>query len=116
MEDPRLSKLISLLDSILYGRKPLIPSNSSLFIEAICAQPDPAACIAKLIGSPSGLSSVQACMRFNVKLDFLNGSATALLRYLQAPVLKTIAGGYPLPQVLLKIFDPPIFWAPFSQA
>jgi hypothetical protein len=55
-------------------------------------------------------------MRFDIKLDFLNGSATALLKYLQAPVLKTIAGGDPLTQVVLKIVDPPIFWAAFSQA
>jgi hypothetical protein len=55
-------------------------------------------------------------MRFDIKLDFLNGPATKLLEYFQAPVLKTIAGGDHLNQVLLKIVDPPIFWAAFNQA
>lgn len=115
MTNPRLQKLNSFFNSILYERAVVGPSNAPLFIEAICAQQDPATCMNRLI-SKVGLTSVQECMRFDISLDFLNGPATTLLKHLQAPELKTIAGGNPLNQLLLKIVDPPIFWAAFSQA
>jgi len=114
--NPRASKLHKFLDSILFERQRPTRTNASLFIEAICAQPDPAACITRIIGSKAGLTPVQECMRFDVNPSFLNGHATSLLIYIQAPVLETIAGGDYLNQVLLKVVDPPVFWTAFGQA
>jgi hypothetical protein len=116
MDNPRAIKLKKLLDSILFGRQAFTPQNATLFLEAICAQSDPADCISKLIASKAGLVSLQAAMRYDLSVTFFNGPATTLLRYLQAPELMTISRGDFLNQVVLKIVEPPIFWSVFSQA
>jgi hypothetical protein len=55
-------------------------------------------------------------MRSNLSSTFLNGAATALLKYIQAPELTTTCQGDFLGQLVLKIAEPPIFWSPFAQA
>jgi hypothetical protein len=52
-------------------------------------------------------------MRCDLSVPFLNGPATAVLQYLQAPTLKDIAGGKFLHDILLAIVEPPIFWTKF---
>lgn len=115
VSDPaRVTKLARFLDSILYGGQPLkTAQNGSLFIEALCGQPDPPTCIERVISSPHGLSSVQACMRFNATSAFQNGPATNLIRYIQCPTLKIILGGDYLHQIILHIVEPPFFWNAF---
>lgn len=115
VSDPaRATKLARFLDSILYGNQTLkTGSNGVLFIEALCAQPDPPTCIERVISSPHGLSSVQACMRFDDAPSFQNGPATNLIRYIQCPTLKIILGGNYLHQIILRIVEPPIFWNTF---
>ena len=116
-DDLRAGKLSRLLDQIVTGKQPLSNSKQGeLFIEAICAQPDPATCINKIITSPKGLFSVQACMRFNTSPAFFNGLGTSLIFYLQDPALRTISGGDLLHQIILIIVEPPIFWEAFVQA
>lgn len=116
-DDARAGKLAKFFDLTLSGKQPLQTSqNGNLFIEAVCAQPDHATCINKLVTSPKGLSSLQACMRFNTSTTFFNGSATLLFKYIQVPTLKSISGGDLLSQVVLHIVEPPIFWKPFLQA
>ncbi|KAJ7494735.1 P-loop containing nucleoside triphosphate hydrolase protein [Mycena galericulata] len=83
-DDIRATKLNKLLNEVLHGT-PLTKHNFSRFLEAICSQSDPAACMNKIIGSPTGLGSVQAAMRFDLSDEFLNGSATDTIAYLQAP-------------------------------
>jgi hypothetical protein len=114
--DNRASKLNKLFGDILYKRQTVTIQNAPRFLEAICAQPDPADCISKLIASNVGLASVQASMRSNLSTAFLNGAATSLLKYIQAPELATIGRGDFLGQLVLKIVEPPIFWSPFTQA
>ncbi len=79
-------------------------------------QADPPTCVHEIISSHNGLPSVQACMRFNISPIFINGGATELLRYLQAPALKTICGGDLLREVVLCIVKPPMFWNVFVKA
>jgi len=114
--DNRTSKLNKLFGAILYGQQTVTIQNAPLFLEAICAQSDPADCVSKLITSKAGLASVQAAMRSNLSSTFLNGAATALLKYIQAPELATISRGDFLGQLVLKIVEPPIFWSPFIAA
>jgi hypothetical protein len=114
--DNRTSKLNKLFGAILYGQQTVTIQNAPLFLEAICAQSDPADCISRLIVSKAGLASVQAAMRSNLSSTFLNGAATALLKYIQAPELATIGRGDFLGQLVLKIVEPPIFWSPFIEA
>ena len=113
--DPaRATKLAKFFNSILYGDQTLkTAQNGVLFIESLCAQPDPPTCIEKVISSPHGLSSVQACMRMNAAPSFQNGPATNLIRYIQCPALKIILGGDYLHRVLRHIVEPPIFWNAF---
>jgi len=116
-DNVRRGKLTQFLDGIISGKKPLgTARDGERFIEAICVQPDPPSCIAKLISGSSGLASVQACMRFKRDSAFLNGPATTFLQYLQAPALKTICGGEFLHRTILHVVEPPIFWDAFVRA
>src|SRR5580658_2006870 len=105
----RAIKLGKQLDVILRGGQPLTTQNYTLFLEAICAQPVPATCVSKIISSPTGVSAVQSAMRFDLSTKFLNGLATQLLMYLQAPDLATIGGGGFLHQILFELVEPPFF-------
>jgi hypothetical protein len=116
MDNPRTSRLNKLFEDILGGRQEINAQNVGLFLEATCAQADPVECINKLIVSKAGLTSIQTAMRINLSTTFLNGPATALLKYLGAPELLTISRGDFLNQVLLKIVKPDIFWSAFSKA
>ncbi|TDL13313.1 hypothetical protein BD410DRAFT_679296, partial [Rickenella mellea] len=105
-----------LFDTVLQGKQALGPKNANLFIEAVCAQPDPVNCISMIVESKAGLSSIQSVMRFDLSLSFFNGHAGNLIGYIQAPDLKTIGGGSFLNDIILKIVEPPIFWTPFRKA
>ncbi|KAJ7170685.1 P-loop containing nucleoside triphosphate hydrolase protein [Mycena crocata] len=111
----RASRLTKLLNDILHGTK-LNNHNFSRFLEAISNQADPAACVNKIIGSPTGLASIQAAMRFDLTDSFLNGGATDTIDFLRAPELDSIGGGGLLRQIIQKIVDPPIFWDAFTNA
>ncbi|KAF8533083.1 P-loop containing nucleoside triphosphate hydrolase protein [Trichophaea hybrida] len=116
-DNVRQGKLTQFLDNVVSGKKILgTVKEGERFIEAICAQSDPPSCVTKLISGSNGLTSVQACMRFKTDPVFLNGSATSLLRYLQAPALKAICEGDFLQQIILHVVDPPIFWNAFVWA
>ncbi|KAJ6619752.1 P-loop containing nucleoside triphosphate hydrolase protein [Mycena sp. CBHHK59/15] len=115
-DDVRASRLRNLLNDVLHGKISLSKHNFSLFLEAVCGQSDHAACLNKIIGSVHGLASIQAAMRFDLSPSFLNGGATNLVTYLQAPELKNIGGGDFLRQVVLALIDPPIFWTAFTEA
>lgn len=116
-DDPRAARLATFLRAVLSGKQGLRTlKDGNLFIEAICAQPDPSTAIYDIVSSQDGLASLQACMRFNNSLTFFNGPAASLLRYFQAPVLKTICGGDFLRQILIAIVKPPIFWDAFVKA
>ncbi|KAJ7241901.1 P-loop containing nucleoside triphosphate hydrolase protein [Mycena haematopus] len=114
-DDIRTTKLNKLFNEILHGT-PLTRQNFLLFLEAIPNQPDHAACMNKIIGSPTGLASIQAAMRFDLSDKFLNGHATDILSYLQDPELESIGGGSFLMQIVKRIVEPPIFWDAFTNA
>jgi len=109
--DDRVTRLSKLFHKVLYDQRALSTArDGKLFIEALCVQTDPAACAHKLITSPSGLSALQASVRFDTSITFLNENAAPLLRYLQSPSLKAISSGSILAQLLLSMVEPPFFW------
>ncbi|KAG2072160.1 hypothetical protein BDR04DRAFT_1097127 [Suillus decipiens] len=108
----RTAQLEKRFNDILNGRVTADARSYALFLEAICAQQDPAACINKIVESPHGPSAVQAAMRYNTNSQFLNGTATKLLLYL----FRATDLGDVLDHLLTAIVDPPIFWTAFSQA
>ncbi|KAF8957447.1 hypothetical protein BDZ97DRAFT_106463 [Flammula alnicola] len=89
--------------------------NAGHFLEAICAQPDPAACVDKIIASKSGLLTLQQAVRCKLSPQVFNGQASDLT-FLQAPDLQIIHGGTYLNDVVTKIIQPPIFWDVFRAA
>jgi hypothetical protein len=113
----RSSRLRSFFAKVLAGKQDITTvSNARLFLEAICDQPDPATCIQRLIGSAHGLPSIHSAARIDASSSFLNGPLAALLRYLQAPPLKSLCGGDVLRQIILSIVDPPLVWDAFVEA
>lgn len=111
----KTARLKSFLNSVLRGEKQ-VGTQGSLFLDAICAQPDPAACVGNIIASDKGLSSLQEAIRSNFSISFFNGSVTSFVEYLQAPALRTIGGGQFIIKIILAIVDPPIFWSQFIDA
>lgn len=109
--DARVTKLSAFFNKVLHDQRKLSTArDGKLFIEAVCAQADPPTCAHKLLSSPSGLSVLQASVRFDTSVSFCNEEAVSLLRYLQAPSLKAIGSGSVLGQLLLSIVEPPFFW------
>ena len=116
-DDRRIASLSAFFNQVIHGRRTLSSSrNGKLFLEALCAQSDPAACAHKLITTPSGLSSLQASVRFDLSVTFLNNHAAPLLRYLQSPDIKSIGSGSVLTQLLSPLVDPPFFWEALVKA
>jgi hypothetical protein len=89
----RSSRLRNLFAKVLSGKQGITDANTSLFLEAICDQSDPATCIQRLINSGHGFLALQSALRINTSSTFLNGPLPSFLRYLQAPELKSICGG-----------------------
>ncbi|KAJ7104159.1 P-loop containing nucleoside triphosphate hydrolase protein [Mycena belliarum] len=114
-DEIRLSKLNKLFNQVLHGT-PLDQHNFSRFLEAIRSQSNHAACVDKIIASPTGLESIQAAMRFDLTDSFLNGGGTDTITYLQAPELGKIGGGGFLRQIIQHIVEPPLFWTKFVEA
>src|SRR5690349_19087304 len=109
-DDPRAARLSTFFNSVIQGKRTLsTPRDGKLFVEAVCVQPDPATCAHKLISSASGLSTLQASVRFDTSDAFLNEHATSLLLYLQTPSLESIGSGSVLAQLLVSMVDPPFF-------
>ena len=113
----RSAKLVKFFGSIVRGDRTLKSlKEAELFIEALCDQPDPPACIEKVVSGSGGLSAVQSSLRFSASTSFLNGPAAALIRYIQDPGLKLILGGDYVRQVTQIMVEPPIFWNVFLQS
>lgn len=116
-DDPRIARLSKLFNDSVSGRRKLNSSrDGKLFIEAICAQADPATCLHRLLSSPAGLPAVQACTRFDTSPEFINETTVLLLQYLWHPSLEVIDSGLALGNILVAVVDPPFFWDNFTKA
>lgn len=110
-DNQRATRLSGFFNKVLHNERKLTTSrDGKLFIEALCTQVNVATCAHKLLSSPYGLSSLQASVRFDTSVSFLNDNAAPLLRYLQDPSLKSIGSGSVLAQILICIVEPPFFW------
>ncbi|PBK92624.1 P-loop containing nucleoside triphosphate hydrolase protein [Armillaria gallica] len=115
--DIRTARLRRIFDNVLQGKQSLENQTSSqLFLQALCLQADPPACIDRILASKFGLSSLQTAFQSNPTTVFLNGLATDALIYLQNPDIKTISCGQFLTKILLAIVDPPLFWDALVEA
>ncbi len=116
-DDPRITRLSAFFNQVLHGQRTLTTArDGKLFIEAMCVQADPATCAHKILSSPSGLSCLQASVRFDTSVTFLNEDAVSLLRYLQTSSLKGIGSGSVLAQLLLSMVEPPFFWEALTKS
>ncbi|KAH6712371.1 NFX1-type zinc finger-containing protein 1 [Leptodontidium sp. MPI-SDFR-AT-0119] len=116
-DDPRVLKLSKFFDDVLYGRRaPNSSREGKLFLDALCVQADHATCAHKILTSTSGLTALQASMRFDTSPAFLNDHALRLLNFLQAPELTAIDSGSVLSKILITIVEPPFFWDAYTKA
>lgn len=116
--DPlRRARLNTFFSNVNHGERSLkIPQDGNRYIEALCCQPDPAACVQAVVSTPAGLQALQISLRFDISDAFLNGAASDLLAYLQHPDLESLLGGVLLRQVLESITTTPIFWNALVQS
>ena len=75
----RSSRLRNLFAKVLSGKQGITDVNTSLFLEAICDQSDPATCIQRLISSGHGFLALQSALRINTSSTFLNGPLPSFL-------------------------------------
>ncbi|KAL8647529.1 MAG: hypothetical protein Q9210_005505, partial [Variospora velana] len=117
-EDPvRLARLNNLFHSVNKGDRSLKSSrDGDRYIESLCCQSDPAACIDQVLHSPAGMSALQSSIRFDLSSTFLNGPASKLLSYLQHTELGSSLQGALLRQVLASIAGTALFWNALEQA
>jgi len=95
----------------LFGNHPITNSTEAkLFLEGLCLQPDPVACIEKLRSSPRGLDILQNALFVDVTPEFINGYVAEFLIYTQDEKLRYITGGKFLDEVALAVVSPPVFW------
>lgn len=116
ISDKRALALARRFDEVTESGKRPLAKQASLFIESICAQPSPPACVEKLIGRPHGLSSLQDAMSADLSATFYNGHAIKLFNYFASPGLKELAGGSKLKEVLISIVQPPTFWTEYVRS
>lgn len=112
----RALKLNKQLDAVIGGKQVVTRVNAAQFLEAIYSQPEPVACIHKVITSKAGLDSIQKAVFTDFSSPFLNNSAARFVLYLRAPELKDIGGGHYVEQIVNKLVQPPVFWHALSQA
>ncbi|KAI9668499.1 MAG: hypothetical protein M1829_005377 [Trizodia sp. TS-e1964] len=116
-ESPRIVKLTKYFHDVLNNRRKLSTSrDGKLFLESICVQADAPTCAHRLISSPSGLSALQASLRFDTSITFLIENTVPVLRYFEAPSLAAIDSGSILNQILLCMVEPPFFWEAFTSS
>ena len=113
----RANKLQSRYYKVLSGEVDIKRAqDAKVFVEAICNQSEPVKCTQRLISSPKGLAALGTALQADLSLDFLNHSATALIKYIQAPELMVTCQGEFLQCLIMTITEPPIFWNAFIKA
>ena len=90
--------------------------DGNRYIEALCSQSDPAACVQAVVSTPSGLHALQLSHQFDISDAFLNGASSDLLNYIQHPDLESLLGGALLRQLLESITTTPIFWTALEKS
>ncbi|KAI0030556.1 P-loop containing nucleoside triphosphate hydrolase protein [Vararia minispora EC-137] len=103
----RQSRLDKLFDSVARGRLKVTSKNSALFLEAVCAQTEPLACLDALVSESNALDALQFAIFAGLSSGFLNDSCQCILSYFQVPALSNLGGGAILRSVLVKLSDPP---------
>ncbi|KAF8552897.1 hypothetical protein OG21DRAFT_1415208 [Imleria badia] len=106
----RVSKLRKRFLGVLSGSVKFDPRGAILFLEGLCAQEDPAACLDGIIASAHGLPSVQSAMQFDLSVQFMNGLGSTVMGYL---LRASDLGGDAMDNVLFHVVEPPIFWGVF---
>ncbi|KZT74563.1 P-loop containing nucleoside triphosphate hydrolase protein [Daedalea quercina L-15889] len=114
--DHRSARLNKQFNDIIHGRLKVTRFNSAQVLESIYSQPEPVACVHKLIANDPGLACLQSSMFIDLTPTFMNTHSSRLILYLRAPALKDIGGSQYIEQVVKKLVDPPVFWRVFTQA
>ena len=104
----RLAKLFNLY--VKGSRTAQTASDAKLFLEAIIAQPDHAACVEHLVASGNALQALQVGLRFDTSVGFLNGLLKDFLSILSDGTVKLICNGDLLKTLIDVVVRPPTLW------
>jgi hypothetical protein len=85
-------------------------SDARLFLEALCSQPNHVGCIEGLLSSPNTMTCLENSFRVDTTTDFIEGPATAFVKYLKDSRIENLSNGHFLRKILLSIVKPPQFW------
>lgn len=111
MEDKRKGKLHWFFKQALDGKDSVqTAAKAKRFLEALCSENDPVACIESIISSSNGITAVQQSIRIDVTASFANTSISAFLQYLQSPDIAAVCSGDLLRVLLQHMVNPPVFW------
>lgn len=110
---PRFARLNKQYEGILQGRTEISARNAPQFIEALCSQPVPTACIDKLISSKNGLKALQSAISVDLSANFCNTYASDFLQYVSSREIATVGGGDILRKLLRCVVDPPFILRAF---
>ncbi|EKG10223.1 CbxX/CfqX [Macrophomina phaseolina MS6] len=110
-EVARSSRLSTYFTSVLKGKRTVTKArDTSMFIEAICDQPDRTACVERLVASNAASSALRTGLRFDLSDNFLNNELQPFLLYLRDPLLKQLCNGDFLRRLLVLVVNPPSLW------
>ena len=111
MDEKRKGRLHHFFQRVLQDEDNVqTPPKAKRFLEAICSESDPVACIESIIGSRNGVAAVKQSIRIDVTASFINSSISDFLQYLQNPDIVAACGGDLLHVLLQHMIDPPTFW------
>ncbi|KAF8523920.1 P-loop containing nucleoside triphosphate hydrolase protein [Hysterangium stoloniferum] len=110
MDDARALKLRKHLSAVLQGKLEVTPSNYTLFIEAVCASPDPVKTISNILSSKQGTIGIQQSLWIASTPTFFNGPATKLMKYISSSKVSNVGSGSFIQPLLDAMTDPPMFW------
>jgi len=115
MDDRRKGKLHWFFKQVLEGKDRIhTASKAKRFLEALCSEHDPVACVESIISSSDGIVAVQQSIRTDTTVSFVNTSIVGFLQYLQSPDIAAACSGDLLHVLLGHMVNPPVFWTYFS--
>ena len=107
----RTAQLRKFLGAVAFGKQAITtPDRAKRFLEAICAQTDPAGCVERLFAKQPSLEALRQAIRIDTSSGYINDSLAGFLRYISNPAVKQISNGQLLHDMVNIIVDPPTLW------
>lgn len=114
MDNKRKGRLHWCFNQTIEGKEDVLSSNhAKRFLEAVCSENDPVACLSRIISSKQGLPALQKALRTDVSPNFFNSSTYEFLVLLQNPQVAVTCNGEILLTIIRHLVKDTIFWTEF---